>query len=169
VRSIERRTTTLKSLLAKKNFHQRYSILSGPSKEDRLFYILVLFWFHKYVFFSFISKNRPSARRHHYWRQATTCRRQLVWRVHVRVDVYVDLTCQYLGAVDLDAEVGAMDLGAEVGAINLGAEVGADLRVYTYPTLAVGFLIFDDSSHFINDSSSYLVYLVSISLDHKLS
>jgi hypothetical protein len=51
----------------------------------------------------------------------------------------VDLTWQYLGAVDLGAEVGAMDLGADLGAMDLGA----DLRVYKYPTPAVSFLIFE--------------------------
>lgn len=69
-------------------------------------------------------------------------RRQLVWCVHVRVDVYVDLTWQHLGA-----DLGAMDLNA-------------DLRVYKYLIPAVGFLFLDDSSHFINDFYSYLVYLV---------
>jgi hypothetical protein len=108
----------------------------------RIFFFCILalfrFYFHKYALFSFISKNRPSARRHHYWRRAT-CRRQLFWRVHIRVDVYVDLTWQYLGAVDL----------------------GANLRVYKYLTSVVGFFLFlNDSSHFINDSFSYLVYLV---------
>jgi hypothetical protein len=43
---------------------------------------------------------------------------------YVRVDVYVDLTWQYLGA-----EVGAMDFGV-------------DLRVYKYPIPVVGFSIF---------------------------
>jgi hypothetical protein len=64
--------------------------------------------------FQFYLKNGPLARRHHYWRRATTCRRQLVWRVRVRVHTYVDLTWQHLGAMDLGAEVGAMDLGAEL-------------------------------------------------------
>jgi hypothetical protein len=78
----------------------------------RLFYILNLlgFYFNKYIIFSFISKNGPSPRR-----RTTTCWRQLVWRVHIRVDVYVNLTWQHLGA---------------------------DLHVYKYTTLAVGFLIF---------------------------
>jgi hypothetical protein len=40
-----------------------------------------------------------------------------------RVDVYVDLTWQYLSVVDLGAEVGAMDLGVEVGATDLGVNV----------------------------------------------
>jgi hypothetical protein len=52
--------------------------------------------------------------------RAITCWRQLVWRVHIRDDVYVDLTWQHLGAVDL----------------------GADLHVYKYTIPIVGFLIF---------------------------
>jgi hypothetical protein len=40
-----------------------------------------------------------------------------------RVDVYVDLTCQYLSVVDLGAKVDAMDLGVEVSAIDLGVDV----------------------------------------------
>ena len=73
---------------------------------SHLFYILAPFgfYFHKYALFSFISKNGPSPRRHHYWRQATTFRRQLVWRVHLRADAYVDRMWQHLGAVDLGAD-----------------------------------------------------------------
>jgi hypothetical protein len=41
------------------------------------------------------------------------CQRQLVWRVHLRADAYVDLMWQHLGAVDLGADLGAMDLGAD--------------------------------------------------------
>jgi hypothetical protein len=109
--------------IKQKNITRRFSY--------RLFYILAFFkfYFYKYAFLSFISKNRPSPRRHHYWRQATTCRRQLVWRVHLRADAYVDLMWQHLGAVDLGAKVNAMDLGA-------------DLNVYKYTTPVVGFFIF---------------------------
>jgi hypothetical protein len=81
------------------------TVLFAPS-----FCILALFrfYFHKYTLFSFILKNGPSARRHHYWRQVITCRRQLarqlVWRVHVRADAYVDLMWQHIGA-DLSADL----------------------------------------------------------------
>jgi hypothetical protein len=85
--------------------------LAVSSSTSRLFYILALFgfYFHKYALFSFISKNGPSPRRHHYWRhhywrRATTCRHQLVWRVHLRADAYVDRMWQHLGAVDLGAD-----------------------------------------------------------------
>jgi hypothetical protein len=37
----------------------------------------------------------------------------------------VDLTWQYLGAMDLGAEVGAMDLDADLGAMDLGADLRA--------------------------------------------
>jgi hypothetical protein len=52
----------------------------GVRVAHRIFCILVLFrfYFHNYTLFSFISKNGLSPQRHHYWRRATTCRRQLV-------------------------------------------------------------------------------------------
>jgi hypothetical protein len=45
-------------------------VLNSIVLDARLFCILALlgFYFHKYTIFSFVSKNGPSARRHHYWR-----------------------------------------------------------------------------------------------------
>jgi hypothetical protein len=52
---------------------------------DQLYCILALlgFYFHKYAFYSFISKNGPLARRHYYWRQPYTGRRQGNWCLDV--------------------------------------------------------------------------------------
>jgi hypothetical protein len=52
----------------------------------QLFCKLALFGFflHNYASASFISKNRPLARRRHHWRRACVCRRQYFWRAYVR-------------------------------------------------------------------------------------
>jgi hypothetical protein len=99
------------------------------------------FYFHKYTLSSFISKNGPIARCRHYWRRATTCRRQLFWRAHVRIDANVDLMWQHLGAITH----------------------GADLRVYKYPTSAVSsfysFLFFQTTNIKLNQRLTSIVPL----------
>jgi hypothetical protein len=84
-------------------------------EEARLFYILPFlgFIFTNTHFSVPFQKIGPLSRRHHYWRRTTTCRRQLIWRVHLRAHAYVDLMWQHLGAVDIGADLDAMDLGVD--------------------------------------------------------
>jgi hypothetical protein len=80
-----------------------------------------MFYFHKYVLFSFILKNRLIDRRQHYWRLASTGQLQMYWRLgpchecgrgdgrrrganvaRVRAKIHgADLDAMYLGAYPL--------------------------------------------------------------------
>ena len=65
-----------------------------------------------------LSKSRPLARRHRWWRRAYTSRRHRFWHLGLG---------RHLGAVDLGTELGAVVIGAKLGTVVIIAENAANI------------------------------------------